>query len=112
MTYRPTHFVGIVISDCYSKIEEVGWLSQYNDILWAGELGFDSQQEQEIFLFSTVARPALRPTQPPTQLVTEALCPRIKWLGHEADQSPSVLRSRMVELYLHCRICLYGVMLN
>jgi hypothetical protein len=40
------------------------------------------------------------------------LCPpRIKRQGREADHSPPS-RSRMVELYLHCPICLHGILLN
>jgi hypothetical protein len=35
----------------------------------AGRPGFDSRQGQEIFLFATVSRPALGPTQPPIQSV-------------------------------------------
>jgi hypothetical protein len=37
--------------------------------LQAGQLGFDSQQGS-IFLFTTMSREALRPTQPPTPLGT------------------------------------------
>jgi hypothetical protein len=37
----------------------------------------------EIFLFDTMSRPALRPTQPPIQWVLGALSP-----GREADHSP------------------------
>jgi hypothetical protein len=42
-----------------------------------------------MFLFSTASRPALGPTQPPTQWVPEALSPGVKRLGLEADHSPS-----------------------
>jgi hypothetical protein len=35
----------------------------------AGQLGFDSQQGQEIFLFSVMSGPALGTTQPPIQWV-------------------------------------------
>jgi hypothetical protein len=61
---------------------ESGYLGWYNGGLQAGELGFDSQQGQEIFLYFTVSRPALRPTQPPVQWV-----PGVGWLGHEAGHS-------------------------
>jgi hypothetical protein len=47
---------------------------------WGGGLG--------IFLFDTVSRPALRPTQPPIQWVTGALFLEVKRSGREADQSP------------------------
>jgi hypothetical protein len=42
------------------------------------------------FLFSTSFRPALGPTQPPIQRVPEALSPRVKRPGREADHSPPV----------------------
>jgi len=35
------------------------------------------------FLFTTTSRPALRPNQPPIQLV-----PGVKWPGREANHSP------------------------
>jgi hypothetical protein len=38
--------------------------------------------------FFTVPRPALRTTHPPIQWVLGAHSPGVKWLGHEADQSP------------------------
>jgi hypothetical protein len=39
--------------------QEQTQLSRYSDELPAGRLGFDSPQGQEIFLFSTVFKPAL-----------------------------------------------------
>ena len=39
------------------------------------ELGFDSLQEQEIYLLSKSPRPAVRPTLRPTQWVTEDFSP-------------------------------------
>jgi hypothetical protein len=65
-----------------------GQLSQYSDGPRAGQPGFDSQQGQEIFLYSTVSRLALRPIQPPIQWVLGALSPGVKQLGHEAAHSP------------------------
>jgi hypothetical protein len=38
---------------------------QYSDGLQAGRPRFDSQQGQDIFLFSIAVRPALGPIQPP-----------------------------------------------
>jgi hypothetical protein len=49
--------------------------------------GFDSPQGQGIFLYSTASRPALGPTQPPTQCVPGALSSGLKQPGHEADHS-------------------------
>jgi hypothetical protein len=41
-----------------------------------------------IFLFTTVSRKALRPTQPPIQWVPRDLSLRVKRPGSEADHSP------------------------
>jgi hypothetical protein len=49
---------------------------------------FDSQQGQEICLFSTAFRPALGPTQPHNQWVTGTLSPAVKRPGPEAGNSP------------------------
>jgi hypothetical protein len=53
-----------------------------------GVLGFDSWQELEILLFTTVSRMALGPTQPAIQWVSGALFLGVKWPGHEADHLP------------------------
>jgi hypothetical protein len=50
--------------------------------------GFDSRLGQEIFLYYTASRPALKPTQPPIQWVLGALSLGIKQPGREADHSP------------------------
>jgi hypothetical protein len=55
--------------------------------LWAGWPGLDPQQHK-IFLFSTVFRLILGPTQPPNQWVPGALFPGVKWPGRDADHSP------------------------
>jgi hypothetical protein len=54
-----------------------------------GVLRFDSQRGLGIFLFTTAARPALGPTQPPIQWVPGALSFGVKRPGCEADHSPS-----------------------
>jgi hypothetical protein len=51
-------------------------------------LGFDSWQGLGIFLFTTVSRMALGPTQPPIQWVLGAISLGVKQPGHEADHSP------------------------
>jgi hypothetical protein len=61
--------------------------------LWAtgwtiGVLGFDSQRGLGIFLFTTVSRTALGPTQPPVQWTIGALSRGVKRPGREADHSP------------------------
>jgi hypothetical protein len=52
-------------------------------------MGFDYRQEKDIFLFSTVSRSALRPTQPPIPWVPGALSPGQSGAVREADYSPS-----------------------
>jgi hypothetical protein len=46
-------------------------------------LEFDSQQGQDIFLYSKVSRPAMGSTQPPIQWVPGVFSPRVKRPGHE-----------------------------
>jgi hypothetical protein len=68
-----------------------------------GVLGFDSWQGLGIFLFTTMSRTALGPTQPPIQGVPGALSLGVKWLGRETDHSPpsSAEVKECVELYIH-----------
>jgi hypothetical protein len=82
----------------------MGWTTE--------ETRFDSQQGQEISRCFIASRPALGPTQPPIQWVPEDVSLGVKRQGREADHSPLMPRLRMVELYLHCPIRLYGVTLN
>jgi hypothetical protein len=51
-------------------------------------LGFDLKQGLGIFLFTTVSRPAMGPTQPPIQWVLVALSLGVKCPTYEADYSP------------------------
>jgi hypothetical protein len=46
-------------------------------VLQTGWPGFDPRQRQSIFPLPSVSRPALGPTQPPTQWVTGALSPGV-----------------------------------
>jgi len=52
------------------------------------ERGFDSRWGLGVFLFNTMFRMTLGPTQPPIQWVLGALSLGLKQLGHEADHSP------------------------
>jgi hypothetical protein len=68
-----------------------------------GVLGFDSRRGLGISLFTIVSRPALGPTQPPTQWVPGALSLGVNGPGREADQSPpsSAEVKECVELCIH-----------
>jgi hypothetical protein len=61
-------------------IKKVGWT--------IGVLGFDFRRGLGIFLFTTVSRTALGPTQPPMQWVPGALSLGVKRPEREADHSP------------------------
>jgi hypothetical protein len=54
----------------------------------AGEPGFNSRQEKEIFLFSTLSGLALGLTQLPIQWVPGAFSPGVKQPGLEAGHLP------------------------
>jgi hypothetical protein len=68
-----------------------------------GVLVFDSWWGLGIFLFTTVSRMALGPTQPPIQGVPGVLSLGVKQLGCEADHSPApgAKVKECVELYIH-----------
>jgi hypothetical protein len=87
---------------------ELEYLSSYSNGLQAGWLEFDPWQVQGIFLYSTASKMALWRTQPSTQWLLGALYLGVKLTGHLHP----VLRSRMVELYLHSPIHLHGMVLN
>jgi hypothetical protein len=59
--------------------------------------GFEPRQMLKIFLFPTLSRPALGPTQPPFQRVSGAFSFTVKRPGCEDGQSPPS-RSRMGEI--------------
>jgi hypothetical protein len=69
------------------RINKPSYLGQYSNGLWAGQPGFDSWQGQDIFLYPTMSRTALGPTQPPSSGYW-GFSHEIKWLEHEADYSP------------------------
>jgi hypothetical protein len=51
------------------------------------ESWFDSQQRQEISVFSAASRLVQKPIQPPVQWLLAAISPGVKRPGHEADHS-------------------------
>jgi hypothetical protein len=67
----------------------------------------------KIFLFSVERRPALRSAKTNLQLVLSVLSAGQEGLGVKlATHLQLVLRSRMVELYLHFSLCLHGLELK
>jgi hypothetical protein len=77
-------------------------------------IGFRIPAELEIFLFDTVFRPALGPTQLPMQRVQGALSLGVKRPGREADHSltSSAEVKECVELCLRFPIRLQGAVLS
>jgi hypothetical protein len=69
-------WIGVEHINCPYCPYEVKWLLQ------TGWPGFNSQQGHR-YLFATVSRPILGPTQPPVQGVLGALFLGVKLLGHE-----------------------------
>jgi hypothetical protein len=97
----------------WRKYLDLTQLSWYSKRLQAEWLGFNSQQGQAIFLYSTPSRPALRPTHPPIQWVLRAVSLGVNgWCMKLTTHLCLVPRSRMAELYLHSPICLHGIVLN
>jgi hypothetical protein len=56
--------------------------------VWAGRPGLNSWQGQEIFLYSTVSRLVLAPTQLSSEWVPGIPFQTMKLPGQEADRSP------------------------
>jgi hypothetical protein len=101
------------LSLCWGRNTDWGFLrtecwGRYLD-LW-----FDSRRGLGIFLFTTVSRTALGPTQLPIQWVSRALSLEVKRPGREADNSPPSRAEvkEWVELYLHSPIRLHDVVLS
>jgi hypothetical protein len=67
-----------------------------------------------VFLYDTVSRPVLGPTQPPIQRIPGVLSLGVKRSGREADRLPpsSAEVNECVELYLHSPMRLYDVVLS
>jgi len=73
-------------------------------------LGFDSVQGLGFFLFTTVSRPALRPTELPIQFVPGYNALGIKRSERETEHLPTSIAEvkECVELYLHSPIRLHA----
>jgi hypothetical protein len=87
-TYACRHSRRTLLSLSDINRELVGKWGRYNDGLRAGRPGLDSRLGQDIFLYSTASRLALRPTQHPIQRVEGVLPDGVKRQGREADHSP------------------------
>jgi hypothetical protein len=89
------HLRGYRVLQAYMKVQKLLLKQQFNCQyvkslcrIWAGCPGFESRQEQEIFLYRTTFRPALGPTQPHIQWLLRTISPGVKLLGRETDHSP------------------------
>jgi hypothetical protein len=96
----------IVLLQCSQDTFIVHSLSELSCIVLGYGLDdrrFQSRQRLGIFLFTTASRPAVRPTQPPSQWVTVALFLGVKRPGREADHLPPSIAEvkECVELHLH-----------
>jgi hypothetical protein len=85
------------------KYRQVSWFGNGLQVGWPG---FDSWQGQEIYLLATASRLAVGLAQP--HILLGSLYPGVKLTTH----THVMLRSRMMELYLHFPIHLHGVVLN
>jgi hypothetical protein len=80
-------------------------LSLYRDGLGAGATGFDSCQEKDIFIYSTVHKTALGPTESIIQCV-----PRVQSL--QVKHPPSAAKVKNDGAKPPFRISLHNVVLN
>jgi hypothetical protein len=78
---RPYSLLYLIFENWSSSVTTV-------TMLWGGQSKFDFWQGRDFFVFATVSRPTLWPTQPPKQWVPGTPYPGIKHLGCEADHSP------------------------
>jgi hypothetical protein len=91
----------------------LGQLSMYSDGIRVKRSGFDSRQRHKIFLFSTMSRLALGPTQPPIQWAPRDISEGLRGSGVKvAIHLHLVPRSRMVQLYPHSLLFVRGIMFN
>jgi len=97
-----------------SELHQPGWIIQYWTRLRAGRLGFDSWQEQEIFLFVPASGQSLGSIQLPIQWVPGALSSGVKRPGLEAHNSPpssvdvkKVWSYTSIPLYVFMAWCLF-----
>lgn len=86
-----------------NRSKKTGYLSLYRDKLRAVRPGFDSRQEQNIYLLVSASGLTLEPTQPLQWLPWG----RVARPKREADHTPPHTVDE--ELYLHYSIVLHGV---
>jgi hypothetical protein len=72
------------IGDSLSRCSSVSIVTRQ----WAGKAGFDSWQGLGFFLFATLFRPALGPTQPPFQRILEVISSGVKRPGDKINHAP------------------------
>jgi hypothetical protein len=99
---------------CVTVLIEPGELSGIALGFGLDDWWFESWQGVEIFFFTTASRPALMPTQPPTQWVRGTLSLGVKLPGRKPDHSlPSSAEVKNAWSYTFTPpICLYGVVLS
>jgi hypothetical protein len=90
LTEEKLHEIGVRLENPKNPLEVcwMGQLSQCRDGLRAGQTEFEYWQGQQIFLYTTISRQVLEPTQPPIQWVLGPLLPEgVKQVGCEATHS-------------------------
>jgi hypothetical protein len=88
----------------------LAYLRQYTDYARGStteEAWFDSLQRHDTFFFPEVSRPAVGLPQPPFHCVSGAFSLGVKRSRLEFIHVYLVARLELVELYLHCPICLF-----
>jgi hypothetical protein len=112
MEITAENFKAYTVIFLHSSMVEMGQLSWHTGGVWARQPGFDSQQRQEIFLYSTASRLWFWTNQPSNPMGTGGYFPGVKRLRHEADHSPSFTTKVKNGGAILCSPCLHGVVLN
>jgi hypothetical protein len=98
------HVPNLLIVYIYHRIAQTGYGLGGRGLIAAGA---------RFFSFFLASRAVLGPTQPPIQWVPRVLSPWESGQGMKlTTHLHLVLRSRMMELYLHSPICVHGMVLN